>query len=141
MRVKRTLKYMIQLFCAITAAQVVFISGLLAALGANEAINYLTFHSTIATAFVGVLPTIIFVIGTENVSRRTYFLLVGIHFILTASFVLASLNYFGMLTQDSTIPVIIFFLVVYVTAHITSEIRTRKTIDELNKRISATHKD
>jgi len=140
MKIKRTLKYMLQLFCVITTAQVIFISGLLAVLGANAKIDYRTLHSIIVTTLVGVLPTIIFIIGTENVSRRTYFLLVAIHFTLTISFVFASLNYFEMLTQDSTIPTIIFFLIIYITAHVTSEIRTKKTIDELNKRINATHK-
>jgi len=140
MKIKRTLKYMLHLFCVITTAQVVFISVLLAVLGLTATIDYRTLHSIIVTAFVGVLPTIIFIIGTENVSRRTYIFLVAIHFILTTSFVFVSLYYFGMYNQESTIPTIIFFLVIYVTAHITAEIRSKKTIDELNKRINATHK-
>ena len=140
MKLKRTLKYMIHLFCAITTVQIVFISLLSAILGTNSEIGYRTLHAIIITAFVGVLPTIIFVVGTENVSRRIYFLLVGIHFILTISFVFASLNHFGKLVQDNTIPIIILFLVIYIAAHITAEIRTKKMIDELNKRINATHK-
>ena len=141
MRLKRTLIFMFQLFCAITTAQVIFISGFSAILGSNAEIDYRTLQSIIVTALVGVLPTIIFIIGTENVSRRIYFLLIGIHFILTTSLVFASLNYFGNLNQDNTIHTIILFLVIYITAHIIAELRTKKTVDELNKRINATHKE
>ncbi|MCL2558975.1 MAG: hypothetical protein FWE07_00690 [Turicibacter sp.] len=141
MRLKRTLKYMGQLFCVVTTAQVVFISALATISGTQAEIDYRILPAIMVTTFVGVLPTIMFVIGTENVSRKIYYLLVGIHFVLTTSFVFLSLNHFETFHRNNTIPVFLFFIAIYLTAHITAEMRTKKTIDELNKRINATHQD
>ena len=140
MRLKETLKFMLHLFCIITTAQVIFISALSAVQGTNSELNYQILHSIMITAFVGVLPTIIFA-WTENVSRGIFLFSVGLHFVLTTSFVFLSLNYFEMLASDNIIQIIIFFLVLYIAAYMIAEIRIKKTINELNKRINATHKD
>ena len=140
MRLKNTLKFMFHLFCGITTAQVIFISLLATVLERPAELDYQHFHSIIVTAFVGVLPTIIFA-WLENVSRGVFFFSVGLHFVLTTSFVFISLNHFEQLEHNNIIFIIIFFLVLYIVAYISAELRNKKMIDELNKRINATHKD
>jgi len=125
----------------ITTAQVVFIALLSAISGTNAEIGYRHLHSIIVTAFVGILPTFIFIVPPEKVSRNFYFLLVGLHFILTFGFVFVSLNHFGTFDRERLIPMIILFLTIYITVHIITEIRNKKAVDELNKRINATHND
>jgi len=137
---RERLKFAFYLFCVITTAQVIFISVL-----SEVAVDNRILYGIIITAFVGVLPGIIFntifTIYTVEMSRRIYFFITGAHFILTASLVFTSLNHFGVLNQYNTIRVIIGFLIIYIGIQITLEMRAKKTADELNKRINATHQD
>ena len=138
---RKTLIFAFHLFCVITTAQVILIS----VLSPDTVVGHRILYGMLLTSFVGVLPSIIisaiFIIWSVKVSRRLYFFIMGGHFIITAGLVFASLNHFGMLNQHNNIRVIITFLVIYIMTHITAELRNKKSIDELNKRINATHKD
>ena len=140
MRIQKILKFMFHLFCIIVTAQVIFIGLFHTISEKNSTIDYRNFHSMIVTALVGVLPTIIF-FWTEKVSRRNYSLFLGLHFILTTSFVFISLNYFENLARDNITHTIILFLVIYIAAHLTVELRAKKKINKLNERIRATHQE
>ena len=128
------------LFCIITTAQVIFISVL-----SDGGIDNRTLHGVIITALVAVLPGVIsntiFTIYTVKMSRRIYFFITGIHFVLTAGLVFMSLNHFGVLNQHNTIRIIILFLAIYIGIQVIFEIRAKKAADELNRRISATDQD
>ena len=140
MRLKEILKFMFYLFCIITTSQLFFVTMLMIIRNTTDEISINHFYSILISSFVGVLPTIMFVF-TENISRKGWFISRFIHFILTASFVYAALIYFEQLQPGIPIPTIIFFFIIYFSAHLYQEIQAKKIADELNKRISATHKD
>ena len=140
MELKGRLKYVFHLFCGIVTAQVVYTVLLSEIRGMNANIDYQNLQTIVITAFVGVLPT--FALSwTETVSRRVYFLKVTLNFILTASVVFITLYYRGALNSEDMIFPIVLFLILYITFQIRAELHNKKAIDELNKRINATHQD
>ena len=137
---KKRLTYILHLFCGIVAAQVVYTVLLSEIRGTNPNINYQNLQTMLITAFVGILPT--FALSwPETASRRMYFLKVTLNFILTASAVFATLYARGSFNSEDMIFPIILFLILYMTFQIRAELRNKKAIDELNKRINATHQD
>jgi len=141
MKLKFVLKYMFYLFCVIVTAQVIYILVLAEIRDIHTAIDYRALQTFVLTAFAGVLPVLIFNLfdWPERASRRAYFLLLGLHFILTISFVFGTLYFRGMIATGNLISAIILFSVIYLGVSIRNEIRARKTTAELNKRINATH--
>ena len=141
-RLKFTLRYMFYLFCVIVTAQVAYILVLAEIRGMHATIDYRDLQTFVMTAFAGVLPIIITSpVWVENISRKVYFLLLGIHLILTITFVFATLYFRGTLEAGNLILVIALFAVIYIGVNVRNEIHARKAMDELNKRINATHKD
>ena len=138
---RKTLIFAFHLFCVITTTQVILTS----LLSPDAVVNHRILYGMLLTSLVGVLPSVIIsailAIWSVKMSRRLYFFIIGVHFIITASLVFASLNHFGILNQHNTIRVIITFLVIYIMTNVTVELQNKKSIDELNRRINATHRD
>lgn len=134
MRLKRTLKFMIYLFCAITAIQALFLS-ILTPLFSNTCFEYdRPLYAILITSFSGTLPTIMFV-WMEHVSKRVYYLLVGLHFVLTASLLSISLSRQGPIQPQYVTFIILLFLIIYVTAFVIFEWSHKKEIGVLNQKI------
>ena len=139
-KLKEVLKYMFYLFCVIVTVQVIYILALSEIRGMNATIDYRDLQTILLSSFAGVLPIIITLNWTESVSRRVYFLLFGLHFILTIGFVFGTLYYRNAIERGNLITTIALFSAIYIGINIRNELHNKKTMDELNKRISATHK-
>jgi len=139
MKIKYLLRYMLFMFSTIVTVQVIYITLISTIRGMNEVISYRDLQTIIITSFVGILPTPI-LYTAEKVSRKAYFLFIlPLHFSLTLGFVFTTLYMRGnIISEDLTYPIILF-LALYIGFHIRAEIRNKKAMDELNKRINATH--
>jgi amino acid transporter len=141
MKLTYALKFMFVLFCAITTFQVIFI-GVLSFIFGNDSVmimqDMLRFPFV---SFASVLPTLIFVRSEKKKtpSRAETIILSALHFTLTAGIVFGLLIYFKVMTATNAAYVIVFYLVVYITAYTFMELRDRKLAKQLNKRIEALH--
>jgi len=132
---KSTLKWMAHLFSWIVTAQVVFL-----AVFARNASS----QTIIVTALLGIIPSFVLSLvlsRLDNISRIADFIVRLFHFLLTAILVFLSLNHFDVLTNNNLVPVIALFLTIYLATTVVAERQNKKTADELNKRINATHRD
>lgn len=138
MTLKDTLKFMFVLFCVITTFQTIFIS-IYTMIVDSDGIFYLQeLYILPLIGFLATLPTLIF-IGSETASRLNLIIRTIVHLFLTAGIVFGSLAYFGQITMENILPIVIFFIAIYISVHIIAEMRAKKLADELNKRISASH--
>jgi len=138
----KLLKWLLQLFCGIVTAQVIYLMILSLGFGLTFEINAQTLYSIVVTAFLSILPTAalsIVMSKAESVSRGVFFLLRSLHFISTLVLVILSLNFFGGLHHERFIHIIVVFFVIYIIVNIITELHNKKAMEELNKRINATH--
>jgi len=140
-KLKEVLKYMFYLFCIIVTVQVIYILALSEIRGMNASIDYRDLQTILFSSLAGVLPIIITLSWSESAPRRVYFFLFGLHFILTIGFVFGVLYYRNAIERGNLITTIALFSSIYIGVNIRNELRNKKAVDELNKRISATHKD
>jgi hypothetical protein len=138
MKLKDMLASMFHIFCVITTFMLLFI-GLQTVFFNPETVLYgYDMLGLIFTAFVSVLPTLIFV-GKDKTSYKGILFLRAVHFILTAGIVLGCVIYFEWVNTLNAVYYLIVFLVIYIIANIFSAIRNKKLADKLNERINAFH--
>lgn len=139
MKIKHLLRYLLFMFTTITTAQVIYITLIATTRNLSTPVSYHDLQTILLTSFTGVLPTFIFFF-IEKPPRKIYFLLiVPLHFILTLTFVLTTLHIRGGIISDDLIYPVLLFLILYIGFHIRAEIINKRAIEELNKRINATH--
>jgi len=136
MKLKTKLRILFHLFCAITTALVLFI--------AIE--DLIHFHALaldgwfllklVSVSFASTLPTL-FLLGQDNVTRWIRMLLLALHFILTSGAVFGLLILYEWIDAENALYTVLFFLVIYVTAYVGLEIRSRRLAAKLNERINA----
>jgi hypothetical protein len=138
MKIKTALKYMFHFFCAISTFMFLII-------GIQAAIRYPAFTlnglgmlKVLSTAFVAVLPTLIF-IGAENDTRKAIIIRRLLHFFITAGVTLGLQTYFGQIDAANAIVAVFAFLIIYMVMYTVIEIRAKKLADKLNERINAFH--
>ena len=140
MKLKYILNYMLSMFSIIISAQVVYI----ALIGIIRPTNHADFtmydlQTIVLRAAVGVIPIIIFYLTTQ-VSRKIYFLIVvPSHLITTLTAVLTVHIWRTEATRSQLFIPVPLFIVLYIGLHIRAERRNKRAIEELNRRINATH--
>ena len=136
MKLKDALKFMFVLFCVITTFETL----LIAVLGAVDSMGFSfearELYKPALVALAGVLPVLILV-RRENAPRKEWMLRKALHFLLTAGAVFWLLIYFGWLEANNALIIMIFFLVIYISAYTVSGVRAKRLAERLNERINA----
>ncbi len=139
MKLKDTLKYMFHIFCVITTFETLFIATESLINDSNFVLNAWELYKILIIAFTSVLPMLIFV-RSETASRMGMIIRKVIHFVLTSGIVFSLLIYFKWMDAKNAVFIALFFLSIYIPAHIIGEIRAKQLADKLNERINAFHK-
>ena len=138
MKIQKLLLFMFHLFCALTTGLVMFIG--IRQLPYDPQFLYgIELLYLPATAFLCVLPTLIFAWGaTESPAKAI--VRKAIHFILTLATVLFSVRFFfdiHYLLTPFIVAVLLFFLAFYIAGHIALALKAKRIADELNKKLKA----
>ena len=136
MKLKTKLRILFHLFCAITTAIVLFIAveNLISVTG--FAIDGWYLLKLVSISFASTLPTLL-LLGRDTESRWIRILLLASHFILTLGAVFGLLVLYAWIDAENAIYTVLLFLVIYVTAYVGLEMRSRRLAAKLNERINA----
>jgi hypothetical protein len=138
MRLKDMLVSMFYTACVITTCMIFFIGLYLVLFTPHLILDGRDMLGVIFTAFVSVLPTLVFAMK-DKMSYKGVLFLRTIHFILTAGIVFGSMMYFKWLNILNAVYFISVFFIVYIVVNVISTIRDKKLADKLNERINAFH--
>ena len=141
MRQLYPLKFIALLFCVVTTSQVIFI-GVINLIYDDGFV--MTMRDLLKIPFISltsVLPTIAYTMVKSKLqsSGAMTVLLMALHFTLTAGIVGGLLIYYGWMDATNAVFIVVFFIVIYVSAHIIQKLRDRKLAEQLNERINAFH--
>ena len=138
MKAKDALKFMMNLFCAITTFETLFISVL--ALFSSGVFEFTVgdLYKIPLVALLGVIPMPI-MIYKESASKTEVILRKTLHFASTAALVLGALAFLRWLDAANAAIIIIFFLAVYAAATAIEISTAKKLAERLNERIAAFH--
>jgi len=139
MTLRNLLKVIFFLFCAITTFLFLLIALQGIFLVRDLSFSGLDMLKLMSVSFVSVLPTTVYLGQNDSAPRKKMVFLHSLHFILTAGTVLTLLLLYGWIDTTNAIYIVLSFMVIYVTAHILIELRTRKLASEINKQINAFH--
>ena len=142
MKVNTFFKQMLFMFSTIVTVQVIFMTLISTIRQTTDSIHHRDLQTVMITAVAGILPSFIFLV-VGKISRKTYFLLLlPLHFTLSLTLVLATLFLRNQIATfaEITYPLLLFFIL-YAGFYIKAELQYKKALEELNKRIHATHQD
>jgi hypothetical protein len=138
MNLKKWLKILFHLFCALTTFILLFVAFQGTFLNREISFSGIDLFKLVSISFVSVLPSFIY-LGQENASHKKIIFLRSLHFILTAGAVFGCLILYGWIDSSTAIASILFFLITYITASVIIEIRDRKLANKLNEKINEFH--
>ena len=139
MKLKTKLRILFHLFCAITTAIVLYIAIESLILNPGFTIDGWFLLKMASVSFASTLPTLL-LLGRDTESRWIRILLLALHFILTSGAVFGLLVLYEWIDAENAIYVVLLFLLIYVTAYVGLEIRSRRLAAKLNERINAFRK-
>ena len=140
MKIRYVINQLLFMFSTIVTAQVIYFVIRSLFITSEQLFSIYDLQTILLSSFAGICPMLILYL-TSHVSRKTYFtLVIPFHLLITLSSVIGVLIWRGTISLGQIFIPVPLFLALYIGFHIQAEIKNKKAVDELNRRIGATHR-